>query len=236
MATATSHDGRHFNATPNSAAPVPGRASALRAPHIAGWGSSSTRCSECRVALGRWRSRARGMLPSARAPERPSSRAPGLQASWESHCHDGRCIPESYTARRTPGGLSSGNYSASTYVGPSARGARRTIAGNRRGLLCCGCWPLQTCGLCGVCVRACAHACCLLRLDGWCWPDVVCGWELSITAPHKHFISHKHNKIPGEPQRPAESAPIRAPSGLPVSPALPAWALFCAAVCPVHES
>ena len=38
MATATSHDGRHCNASPSSAAPVPGRgASALRAPGIGGW-------------------------------------------------------------------------------------------------------------------------------------------------------------------------------------------------------
>ena len=127
---------------------MPGRASALRAPRIAGCGRSSARCSERRVDLGRWRSRVRGMLPSARAPERPCSRAPVLQAPWESQCRDGRCIKDSHAARRTPGGLGSANYSASTYVSPSARAARRTprVVAQPPVLACCGCWPLQACG------------------------------------------------------------------------------------------
>jgi hypothetical protein len=37
--------------------------------------------SAASFALERWRSRARGMLLSARAPERPSSRAPVLQSA-----------------------------------------------------------------------------------------------------------------------------------------------------------
>ena len=110
------------------------------------------------------------VLQSARAPERPCSRAPVLQASRESQCRDGRCIPDSHTARRTPGGLGSGNYSASAYVGPSARAARRTprvaqspvLAGDYCAV---NCWPLQACAVPRV--RACVCACVVCATCGW---------------------------------------------------------------------
>ena len=152
------------------------------------------------------------VLQSARAPERPCSRLQGLQASRESQCRDGRCIPDSHTARRTPGGLGSGNYSASAYVGPSARAARRTprvaqspvLAGDTCAVAAGPSRPV----LCGVCVRACARAWCVLHVDGWCRPDFVCGWELSITAPHTHLTSHTSTTKSPESHRAAESAPV----------------------------
>ena len=117
-------------------------------------------------------------LQSARhAPERPCSRAPVLQAPWESQCRDGRCIKDSHAARRTPGGLGSANYSASTYVSPSARAARRTprVVAQPPVLACCGCWPLQACGWArlaglvwlGSCGWACLAGLVWLGLSGW---------------------------------------------------------------------